>query len=313
MRRRDFLVTAGLAFGLAAAPAWAEERLPVVATFSILADIAQRVGGDRIAVRTLVGPGGDAHTYQPSPADARAVAEARLLVTNGLGMEGWMDRLVRAAGFKGRVAVASGGIAVQTMTEEEGHDHGHGRAQRKRVKPAVVSDPHAWQSLANGDRYARNIAESLIAIDPAGAETYRANYAAYSAELAALDAWVRSELAGVPAAKRRIITSHDAFGYFGTAYGVELLSPVGFSTEAEPSAADVANLIRQIREQGVKAIFVETISDPRLVEQIAREAGGAVGGTLYSDSLSKAGGPADSYIKMFRYNVATMKAGMLRN
>lgn len=312
MRRRQFLLTTGLTVGLAVAPAWAQERLPVVATFSILGDIAARIGGERIALRTLVGPGGDAHTYQPSPADARAVAEARLLVTNGLGMEGWIDRLVRASGFKGQLVVASAGVTAQTMTEEE-EEGGGGRMQRKRVKPTVVNDPHAWQSLANGDRYARNIAEALVRIDPAGADTYRANYAAYSAELAALDAWVRSELGGVPAAKRRIITSHDAFGYFGTAYGVELLSPVGISTEAEPSAADVARLIRQIREQGVKAIFVETITDPRLVEQIAREAGGIVGGTLYSDSLSQAGGQADSYVKMFRYNVATMKAGMLRN
>lgn len=312
MRRRDFLVTTGLAVGLAIAPAWGQERLPVVATFSILGDITARIGGERIAVRTLVGPGGDAHTYQPSPTDARGVAQARLLVTNGLGMEGWIDRLARASDFKGQLVVASAGVALQSMAEEE-EEGGVGRMQRKRVKPTVVSDPHAWQSLANGERYARNIAEALIQIDPAGAEIYRANYAAYSAELAALDGWVRGELAGVPAAKRRIITSHDAFGYFGTAYGVEFLAPVGISTEAEPSAADVARLIRQIREQGVKAIFVETITDSRLVEQIAREAGGIVGGNLYSDSLSQAGGPADSYVKMFRYNVATMKAGMLRN
>ena len=280
------------------APAVAADRLPVVASFSILGDMTARVGGDRVAVTTLVGPDGDAHVYEPTPDDVRAVAAARLLVVNGLGFEGWMDRLAGASGYAGPVVVASRGVAPREIVEEEhadaeGHDH-HG------------IDPHAWQDVANAVTYVRNIAAGLDAADPAGKATYDANAAAYVADLEALDAEVRAALATLPAERRKIITSHDAFGYFGAAYGLRLSAPEGISTEAEASAADVAALIRQIRADAVPAIFVENIKDRRLIDQIAAETGAAVGGELYTDALSDKDGPAPTYVEMIRHNVKTL-------
>ncbi|WP_026783792.1 metal ABC transporter substrate-binding protein [Pleomorphomonas koreensis] len=280
------------------APALAADRLPVVASFSILGDMTARVGGDRVAVTTLVGPDGDAHVYEPTPDDVRAVAAARLLVVNGLGFEGWMDRLAGASGYTGPVVVASRGVAPREIVEEEhadaeGHDH-HG------------IDPHAWQDVANAVTYVRNIAAGLDAADPAGKATYDANAAAYVAELEALDAEVRAALATLPAERRKIITSHDAFGYFGAAYGLRLSAPEGISTEAEASAADVAALIRQIRADAVPAIFVENIKDRRLIDQIAAETDAVVGGELYTDALSDKDGPAPTYVEMIRYNVKTL-------
>jgi len=280
------------------APAVAADRLPVVASFSILGDMTARVGGDRVAVTTLVGPDGDAHVYEPTPDDVRAVAAAKLLVVNGLGFEGWMDRLAGASGYAGPVVVASKGVAPREIVEEEhadaeGHDH-HG------------IDPHAWQDVANAVTYVRNIAAGLDAADPAGKAVYDANAAAYVAELEALDAEVRAALATLPAERRKIITSHDAFGYFGAAYGLRLSAPEGISTEAEASAADVAALIRQIRADAVPAIFVENIKDRRLIDQIAAETGAAVGGELYTDALSDKDGPAPTYVEMIRHNVKTL-------
>jgi zinc/manganese transport system substrate-binding protein len=280
------------------APAVAADRLPVVASFSILGDMTARVGGDRVAVTTLVGPDGDAHVYEPTPDDVRAVAAARLLVVNGLGFEGWMDRLAGASGYTGPVVVASKGVAPREIVEEEhadaeGHDH-HG------------IDPHAWQDVANAVTYVRNIAAGLDAADPVGKATYDANAAAYVAELEALDAEVRAALATLPAERRKIITSHDAFGYFGAAYGLRLSAPEGISTEAEASAADVAALIRQIRADAVPAIFVENIKDRRLIDQIAAESGAAVGGELYTDALSDKDGPAPTYVEMIRHNAKTL-------
>lgn len=278
----------------------AAEPVPVVATFSVLADITRAVGGDRIALRTLVPADNDAHVYQPSPGDAQALAAARLVVTNGLGMEGWIDRLIKASGYKGEVVTATRGIKTIAM-EDDGHGHGHGKK---------AADPHAWQNALNGQVYARNIAEGLARVDPAGAATYRANAEAYAAELQALDGWIKAEVATVPAGQRKVITSHDAFGYLAAAYGITILAAQGISTEAEPSARDVARLIRQIRKEKVRAVFIENMTDPRLIQQIAKETGAAVGGTLYSDALSAPGGPADTYIKMFRHNLPLLVAGM---
>lgn len=300
LSRRHFAAlaaAAALAFPVAARAA---EPVPVVATFSVIADITRAVGGDRVAIRTLVPADSDAHVYQPTPGDAQALAAARLVVTNGLNMEGWIDRLIKASGYKGEVVTATKGIKTITM-EDDDHGHGHGKK---------VTDPHAWQNALNGQIYARNIAEGLARVDPEGAATYRANAESYAAELKTLDGWVKAEIATVPAAQRKVITSHDAFGYLAAAYGITILSPQGISTEAEPSAKDVARLIRQIRKEKVKAVFIENMTDPRLIQQIARETGAVVGGTLYSDALSPAGGPADTYIKMFRYNLPLLVAGM---
>ncbi len=286
-----------LALGLAAlaTPALAHERLSVVASFSVLGDLAARVGGERIALTTLVGADGDAHVYQPGPGDVRAVAAARVLVTNGLGFEGWLVRLKEASGFHGVEVVAAAGIEPLMLAGQE-HEHG--------------VDPHAWQSVANAETYVRNIAEGFEQADPDGAAVYRANAAAYLAELRSLDAQIRTALRDVPEAQRVVVTSHDAFGYFAAAYGVTMVAPQGISTESEASAADVARLIEQIRHDGVRAVFVESISDPRLLEQIARETGVGVGGTLYSDALSPPGTPADTYVGMMRHNAAEIAAAL---
>jgi len=293
----------------------AAAQIKVVASFSILGDIASEIGGARVKVVTLVGPNSDSHVYQPKPSDAREVAEAKLVIVNGLGFEGWLDRLVRAAGYGGPVVTASQGIAPLAIEpgHKHDHDHGQGRTGRRTVKPDKQADPHAWQDLKNGQVYARNIAAGLAKSDPANAGYYGERADAYLRQLGELDAFVRSELGAIPQAGRKVITSHDAFQYFGRAYGVAFLSPLGVSTESEPSAGEVAKLIRQMRAEGVKAVFIENMTDKRLVDQIAREAGGVMGGTLYSDALSDAAGPAGSYIKMFRHNVATLKAGMSRN
>jgi zinc/manganese transport system substrate-binding protein len=277
--------------------------LKVIATFSVIGDLVQTIGGESVAVTTLVAPGGDAHVYQPTPRDAKSIADASLVVVNGLAMEGWLDRLIKASGYQGPILVASDGIATQTMVEEES---GAGKG-----KP--VTDPHAWQNLANGRIYVRNIATALAKADPANAAGYDDRAKHLTQEIDALDAWVRQQIAEIPPAKRKIITSHDAFGYFGTAYGVTFLAPVGLSTDSEPTAAGLGQLARQIKKEGIKALFIESMTDPRLIQQLAHESGAVVGGTLYSDTLSPQGGPADSYLKMFRHNVPAMVEAMRKN
>jgi zinc/manganese transport system substrate-binding protein len=300
-------------------PSAAQSPIKAVATFSILGDIVKNVGGERVAVTTLVGPDGDAHVFQPSPADARAVADARVVFINGLGFEGWIERLTESAGYKGTVVTATAGIQPQKMAVEEqggGHAHAHGHSHAGKEKGAHAHgaiDPHAWQDLRNALVYLDNIAAGLAAADPAGAATYKANAEAYRKQLTELDAWVKAEIGQVPKAKRRVITSHDAFGYFATAYGVRFVAPVGMSTDAEPSARQVAALIRQIKKEKITALFVENITNPRLIDQIAKETGVKPGGALYSDALSKPGQGADTYIKMFRHNVQMLKAAMMGN
>ncbi|HEY8007112.1 MAG TPA: metal ABC transporter substrate-binding protein [Methylocella sp.] len=272
----------------------AEDKLPVVATFSILADFARNVGGGRIVVTELVGPNGDTHVYQPSPVDAQELAGARLILVNGLGLEGWIDRLIKASGAKAPVAVATKGIKPQQMNEE-------GR---------IGIDPHAWQSIANAKIYVANIREALIAADPEGALDYRANAEKYLGELDALDKEVAAEIAAIPPARRQIITTHDAFGYFGTAYGFRFVGPEGISTETEASARDVAKIIRQIKAQKIPAVFLENVTDSRLVQTIAVESGAKIGGTLYSDALSVPGGPAGTYIEMMHNNIRELSAAL---
>ena len=275
-----------LVLSLFAAPALGAE-INAVASFSILGDMVSRVGGDRVAVTTIVGPNADTHVYEPKPSDAASVAGADIFFINGLGFEGWMDRFVESTGYTGQLVIASEGVATHEM-DEDGEE---------------VTDPHAWQSLTNGVLYIENIAKGLCAVDAAGCDTYTKNATAYAAELTALDATVREELEAVPTERRKVITTHDAFGYFAEAYGVTFLAPEGISTDAEPSAADVAKLIIQIRSEGVHALFVENMSDPRLVQQIADETGVKLGGELYADALSPPDGPAATYLDMFRHNV----------
>ena len=260
--------------------------------------MVREVGGDRVEVITLVGPDGDAHVYEPTPTDARNLASASILFTNGLGFEGWMDRLERSSGFKGKVVVASNGVKPRTMIEEEGG------------KPETITDPHAWQDLANGKLYVANIRDALIAVDPAGKATYEANAAKYLDEIAAEETNVKAAIAALPEARKKIITSHDAFGYFGAAYGLEIIAPEGVSTESEASAQDVAKIIRQIKAEKIPAVFIENITDHRLLDQIASETGAKVGGTLYSDALSGPDGPAPTYLGMFRHNIGALAAAL---
>jgi zinc/manganese transport system substrate-binding protein len=302
LTRRQALAATALAALFAAPSARAQDRLNVIASFSILGDFVKNVGGDRVEVATLVGPNGNAHVYAPSPGDAKKVADAKLVFVNGLGFEGWLERLVKASGTKAPIVVATKGIKPleRAGEHEHDHDHDHGRA-----------DPHAWQSVANAKIYVANIRDALIAADPAGKDAYSANAAAYLAKLDALEHDVREVIAKIPADRRRVITSHSAFGYFQDAYGVNFTAPQGVSTEAEASAKDVAAIIAQIRKQKVAAVFLENVTDPRLVEQVARETGAKVGGTLYSDALTDDKGDATTYIDLMRHNLRQLASALV--
>lgn len=295
------LALAVLTIGLLAAAPRAAEPLKVVATFSILGDMVTQVGGGAVEVVTLVPPGGDAHSYQPAPKDAQAIAAAGLVVVNGLRMEGWLDRLILASGTRAPVVVASSGVKPLIMGDEGGSG------------AKAATDPHAWQNLANGQIYVRTIAEALANANPVNADGYRRRADAYVKELADLDRWVHDQIDQVPPAKRKVITSHDAFGYFAKAYGITFLAPSGISTESEPTAAGLGKLTNQIKAEHIKALFLENMTDPRLLAMLAKDSGAVIGGTLYSDSLSPAGGPADSYVAMFRHNVPALAAAMQKN
>ena len=298
MLRKTLAALGLLTWMLAAGPADAQDKIRVIATFSILADLAQNVGGTAVEVGSLVGPNGDAHAYTPSPADAKRLSEAKLVLVNGLGFEGWIDRLVKASGTKATVVVAAKGVKPRQMKDEDGHDHGK-------------SDPHAWQSVANAKIYIANIRDALVKVDPAGKAAYEANAAAYLAKLDALENEIKTTIAAIPADRRKIITTHDAFGYFAAAYSMQFIAPQGVSTEADVSARDVAKIIRQIKTQKIPAVFMENVTDPRLMKRIAEESGAKIGGKLYSDALSEPGGPAATYIDMMRNNLKEFRGALM--
>ena len=288
MRRLFGLI--GLVLIAVAFPARADEPLKIVASFSILGDFVRNVGGDRVSVTTLVGPDGDAHVYVPTPADAKRIADAKLVVVNGFGLEGWLPRLVKSAGGKASIATATAGIAPLT----QGSD----------------ADPHAWQSVANARIYVGNIRHALAAADPASAGLFRAYADAYLLKLDALDREVRAAVAQIPEGRRRVISTHSAFGYFAAAYGVEFIAPVGVSTESEASARDIAGIITQVRSAKIPAVFLENMSDPRLIRRISAETGAKIGGTLYSDSLTAEKGDAPTYIEMVRHNIKALTSAL---
>ncbi len=308
--RHRFIGTLALAllvlFGLSGA-ASAASKLKAVASFSILGDMVRQVGGGRVEITTLVGPNGDAHVFSPTPATAKLLASADIFLVNGLGFEGWMERLETSSGFKGVTVVASTGGETLAMDEGHHHDeHGDGHDE----DGGEAADPHAWQSLANGKIYVANIRDGLIAADPEGKAVYEANATKYLAAIDAEEIAVKEAIASLPPERRRIITSHDAFGYLADAYGLEVISPEGVSTESEASAQDVAMIIRQIREEKIPAVFLENVTDRRLLDQIARETGAKIGGVLYSDALSEPDGPAPTYLGMFRHNIGALSAAM---
>ncbi len=280
-----------------ASPVVAQEKVGVVATFSILGDFAKNVGGDRVDVTVLVGPDSDTHVYTPTPADARKIAGARLVIVNGLGLEGWLPRLVASSKGKATVVVATRGI-----TARKSADDGHGHARE--------ADPHAWQAVANAKVYVTNIRDALVAADPDGAANYRANAEAYFAKLDALDRDIREAIAKIPPERRHVISTHDAFGYFAAAYGIAFIAPQGVSTESEPSARDIAAIIRQIKKQKIPAVFLENTTDPRMMRRIAAETGAKIGGTLYSDGLTAENGDAPTYIAMVRHNIKALTSAL---
>lgn len=273
-------------------------KIPVVVSFSILSDIVSNVGGGRVIVSTLVGPDQDAHVFVPTPKDVRTLAQAKVVVVNGLGFEGWIARLTDAANYKGIVVVASNGIHVREQAEG-----GHGRAHDHGKNTALHPDPHAWQDPTNVVVYTWNIVTALSKVDPAGAAEYKKNGDVYISALILLDSWAQAQFAHIPDTQRSVITSHDAFSYFGAHFKVRFLAPQGVSTESEPSAKDVARLIRQIRQEHSKAIFFENMSNPKLLQQISNEVGVTPGGKLYADALSQADGDAPTYLRMMRFNV----------
>ncbi|WBL79796.1 metal ABC transporter substrate-binding protein [Bradyrhizobium xenonodulans] len=273
-----------------ASPLHAAERLNVVASFSILADFVRNVGGDRINLTTLVGADSDVHVYAPAPGDAKRIAEAKLVIVNGLGLEGWLPRLVQSAGSKAQVVTASVGIAP--------------------LKLSSAADPHAWQSVPNARVYVTDIANALAASAPDDAEFFRAQANAYLEKLETLDREVRDAVSKIPLERRKVISTHDAFGYFAAEYGVQFVAPLGVSTETEPSARDIAAIIGQIKAQKIPAVFLENISDDRLIRRIAAETGAKVGGTLISDGLTGEKGPAPTYIDMVRHNIKALTSAL---
>ncbi|WP_244537187.1 metal ABC transporter solute-binding protein, Zn/Mn family [Methylobacterium pseudosasicola] len=312
----------GLGLSLSARAAPDGEKIRAVASFSILGDLVRVVGGAHVAVTTLVGPDSDAHGFSPSPADAKKLAEADIVFVNGLGLEGWLDRLIRASGTRVPVVVASTGVkpiaAIDDHAQAGGsHDHaggGHSQAGGSHDQAggghADAVDPHAWQNVANVRIYVANIRDGLAKVDPAHADAYRAAADAYTVQLDALEQAVRQAVERIPPQNRRIITSHDAFGYFSAAYGLRFLAPQGVSTDSEASPRDVAAIIQQIRRDKVPAVFLENISDPRQMEQIARESGARIGGKVYSDALSGPAGPAATYLDMMRSNLRAFDAAL---
>jgi len=288
MRLVQLLLTALAA--MAATPLHAADRLDVVASFSIISDFVRNVGRDRINVTPLVGANGDVHVYTPAPGDAKKIAQARLVVINGLGLEGWLPRLLQSSGSKAAVVVASHGIAPLKLGSE--------------------TDPHAWQSVANAKVYVANIRDALVQADPADADDFRKNADNYLAELDALDADVKAAVATIPPERRKVISTHDAFGYFAKAYGIEFIAPLGVSTETEPSARDIAGIIGQIKADHIPAVFLENISDDRLMRRISEETGAKLGGTLFSDSLTDEKGAAPTYIAMVRHNIKALASAL---
>lgn len=299
-------LAAGLILSQAPLAAIAQDKLPVVASFSILGDFVKEVGGERVAVTTLVGPNGDAHVYSPTPADAKAMAGAKLIVINGLKFEGWMTRLIKSSGAKATVATATTGITPLEAEDDHDHDkkgHAHGHDHGG-------VDPHAWQSVANAKVYIANIRDALTKADPAGQASYQANATRYLAQLDAVEAEIKAAVARIPADRRKAITSHDAFGYFVKAYGIAFIAPQGVSTEAEASAKDVGRIIRQIKAEKIPAVFLENVTNPRLVERIAKESGAKIGGRIFSDALSDADGPAGTYIAMMKHNISQIEKAL---
>lgn len=292
-----FLALLGLLFNSAQA-----QPLEVVATYSILGDFVDAVGGELIDLHVLIGPDGDSHEYEPVPGDGVALAEAAVVFENGLEFEPWLDSLFEASGSRAvRVVVTDSTEPLPAREHEEEGDEEHGEF-----------DPHVWHSVPNAVVMVENVRAGLVAADPANADVYTANAAAYTSELQALDAYIRERVATLPEARRKLVTSHDTFGYFAQAYGFEIVGAVlPVSTEnADPGAGEIAALIEQVRTSGVPAIFAENVTNPGLLEQVAESAGVSVAPPLYTDALGAVGTSGETYLSLERYNVDTIVAAL---
>ena len=305
-----FFTTFVLAGLLSLGSAWANTPLPVVTSFSILADVAQKIGGERVAVQALVAADTDSHSYQMTPADVRKIRAAKLLLVNGLGLESApLQRAMRNS--KIPMAVATKGIAALSNADDHDHDHDHKHAHGH---AHGEQDPHVWQDPVRMQSYARNIADALIAADPAGRAHYEQRLAAYQRELQQLHSWAEQQFAAVPAAQRKVLTAHDAFAYLGARYHVTFIAPLGTNSDSQPSARAVALIIQQIRKENVRAVFLENVKDARLLQQIARETGVPVQQqALYSDALSGAQGPAPTYLQLMRHNIGALAQALRQN
>jgi len=261
----------------------------VVATFSVLGDLVKIVAGDSVEVVTLVGPDGDAHTFEPTPKDGVSLAEADVIFENGVGFEAWLDKLYSSSKSKAKRVVVSEGLRLRTLENEH--------------------DPHLWHDVKNAIHMVGVIRDKLAEADPPNADKYRANAAAYLDRLNTLDAWVVEKVGTLPKAKRKLVTSHDTFGYFADRYGFEVVGSglESVSTEAsDPSPAAFAKLVGEIKAAKVPAIFAENVHNPKLMERLAKEAGVKVAPPLFTDALGKPGSEGDTYEKMMRYNVSTI-------
>lgn len=307
MQRRHWIHTATtIALGYAMqglAAAQSQPRLRVVTSFSILGDLVQQVAGDRATVRSLIGPDGHAHAFEPRPSHVKSILEAKLLVLNGLHFEPWADRLAHFGEFKGEVVVVTDGMPGPAPN----------RKQPGNSVDTHSVDPHAWQNPRNVIHYVQMIADALCRIDPGSTPHYRAKASAYQAQLLELDKWIEAQFKSLKPAQRRAITSHQAFAYFAERYQIQFLAPQGLSSESRPSAQAVARLIKLIKAEGIQAVFLEHLSDNRLVQQIARDTGLTPGPRLFVDALTSKGGGAESYLQMMRHNTTALALGMQKN
>jgi zinc/manganese transport system substrate-binding protein len=306
MNRFSRATLATIALLLAPSVTHAADRVKAVATFSVIADMVANVGGDHIDLITIVPPDADTELYQPGAADVPKIATARIVFMNGLNddFEPWLDTLMKQAKFGGTKVIVTRGI--KALSSDDEHPTGG--------KPkAPVLDQHAWLDPRNGIIYVKNITDALVRVDPANADDYRTRAAAYTQQLRILDSWAHTEMEAVPTAKRRVLASHDSLQYLATAFGITMISVNGWTNKSEPSAADLARLTDQIRREHVKALFLDSITDPRAMERVSKETGAIIGGTLYGDALSRPGGEAGSYTDMIRHDVTALKTGMLLN
>lgn len=282
------------------------EPLQVTASFSILADVAREIGGERVNVNEIVRSNQDMHVYRITPQDLRLVRSSKLVLLNGQGFEpAEFVRSIQAA--KVPFVEATQNIHLMDNHDEHEHEHEHEHKHNdKHEHSHGDKDPHVWQDPVLMQKYAENIANALISVDSASSDYYKKRLANYQKQLKELDDWATKEISVIPVAKRKVLTAHDAFGYLGERYQIRFIAPQGVSEDSEPSAKQIANIIRQVKQENIRAVFMENISNPRLMRQLSRETGVDISGKLYSDALPESG----SYIKMMQHNISELVKAM---